>query len=115
MPGYRDSDTGFDPMGGSKRKLTRTEWALAIALIVMGAAMMAGGLAGDSAPWWLKRFRTVPIALAELLFAWTFWIRAREHSAAERYSPRALRLTALFFVLLAVATFVVSLLNSKGA
>jgi len=31
MPGYRDSDTGFDPMGGSKRKLTRTEWALAIA------------------------------------------------------------------------------------
>jgi len=115
MPGYRDSETGFDPMGASKRKPSRAEWVLAIALIVMGGVMLASGIAGDSAPWWLKRFRTVPVALAELLFAWTFWVRARTDNPAERFSPRALRLTALLFVFLAAATVVVSLLNSKGA
>jgi preprotein translocase subunit SecG len=114
MSGYRDDETGFDPMGGEKRKLTRTEWVLAIALIAMGVAMMARGILGDSAPW-LKRLGTWPIAAAELLFAWTFLVRARVNGPAERYSPRALRLTALLFVLLAAATIAVDILNSKGA
>lgn len=115
MSGYRDDDTGFDPMGAEKRKLTRTEWVLALALIVVGGAMMARGIIGDSGPSWLKQLGMWPIAIAELLFGWTFLVRAREASPAERFSPRALRLTALLFVCLAVATVAVSLLNSKGA
>ena len=114
MAGYRHSETGFDPMGGEKRKLTRTEWVLAIALIVMGGAMLARGILGDYAPW-LKRLGMWPVAAAELLFAWTFLVRARVNSPAERYSPRALRLTALLFVVLAAATVAVSVFNSKGA
>jgi len=114
MAGYRDSEAGFDPMGGEKRKLTRTEWVLAIALIVMGGAMLARGILGDHAPW-LKRLGMWPIAAAELLFAWTFLVRARVNGPAERYSPRALRLTALLFVVLAAATVAVSVFNSKGA
>ena len=114
MAGYRHSETGFDPMGGEKRKLTRTEWVLAIALIVMGGAMLARGIPGDHAPW-LKRLGMWPIAAAELLFAWTFLVRARVNNPAERYSPRALRLTALLFVVLAAATVAVSVFNSKGA
>ena len=115
MAGYRDSGTGFDPMGGEKRKLTRTEWVLVIGLIVMGGVMMARGILGDSGPSWLKQLGMWPIALAELFFAWTFWVRARLHGPGERYSPRALRLTALLFIVLAAATIAVSLLNSKGA
>jgi len=114
MAGYRDSEAGFDPMGGEKRKLTRTEWVLAIALIVMGGAMLARGILGDYAPW-LKRLGMWPVAAVELLFAWTFLVRARVNNPAERYSPRALRLTALLFVVLAAATVAVSVFNSKGA
>ena len=114
MAGYRDSEAGFDPMGGEKRKLTRTEWVLAIALIVMGGAMLARGILGDYAPW-LKRLGMWPVAAAELLFAWTFLVRARVNGPAERYSPRALRLTALLFVVLAIATVAVSMFDSKGA
>ncbi|MFL6752382.1 MAG: hypothetical protein ACJ8FL_04040 [Sphingomicrobium sp.] len=115
MPGYRDN-SNFQPFGTRQRKPTRMEWVLAVICIVMGGVLMASALAGDSAPVWLHKLRTLPIAVTELVLALMFWLRARANRPDESYSPRALRLTALFFVLLAALTAAVSLLDhSTGA
>ena len=113
MGSYHQSD--FDPMGGERRKPTRLEWLFAIAMIAMGGGMLARGILGGSAPAWLRLAGNWVVPAAELLFAWTLLVRARANGPAERFSPRSLRLTALLFVVLALATVAVTLLNSKGA
>jgi hypothetical protein len=109
MTGYRDTG-GYLPPYKRERPPTRLEWAVAGFAVLMAVVMMTRGIAGDSTPSLLKHFGLWPIALTEFLFAWTLWIRARVNGPEERHSPRSLRLTALFFVLLAAATIAVGLL-----
>jgi hypothetical protein len=111
--GYRDKYRLN--LSGRDRPPTKIEWVGAGVLILLGALMMARGIVGDAGPAWLRLMDMWPIAVSELVLAWLFWKRARNHSADERYSPRSLRLTSLLLVFLAVATIAVSFLNSKGA
>jgi hypothetical protein len=107
--GYRDKYR-LD-LSGRDRPPTRFEWVAAGALILMGALMMLRGIMGESSPGLLNLMDMWPIAASELVLAWLFWLRARNHSADERYSARSLRLTALLFAFLAAATIAVSFLN----
>ncbi len=98
-------------LSGRDRPPTKLEWVAAGALILMGLLMMLRGIMGEQSPTWLKLMDMWPIAASELVLAWLFWLRARNHSATERYSQRSLGLTALLFVFLAAATIAVSFLN----
>lgn len=102
-------------LSGRDRPPTKLEWVGAGFLVLMGLLMMARAVAGNAGLTWLRLIDMWPIAVSELVFAWLFWLRARNHSPEERFSPRALRLTAFLFVFLAVATIAVSLLNFQGA
>jgi|tagenome__1003787_1003787.scaffolds.fasta_scaffold20878242_7 hypothetical protein len=114
MAGYRQSN--YEPFGTRERKPTRMEWILVVLCIVVGGTVMASAIAGQTGPAWLHELRTLPLAVMELALALTFWLRARANRPDEVQSPRALRLTALFFVLLAAVTAAVTLLDhSKGA
>jgi hypothetical protein len=102
-------------LSGRDRPPTKSEWVATGFLVLMAALMMARAVMGESGPAWLKLVEMWPIAVSELVLAWLFLQRARRNGADERFTPRALRLAALLFAFLAVATIVVSALNSQGA
>jgi hypothetical protein len=102
MASYRDSETGFDPMG-RQRPATGFEKALAVVAIVAAIIMLAGAFShGKGGPAFLDYFDwgTAPLGLIQLGIAWTYIERAGANRPEERYSQRTLRWTALSFVFL---------------
>ena len=104
MAGYRDISS-YEPLG-RRRPSTRLEKTVAAFAFLAGLLMILGVFAdSQSAPAYLKAldWGMAPLGLVEFGMAWVYIERAKANRPEENYSPRALRLTALFFILLGVA------------
>ena len=104
MAGYRDT-SNYEPLG-RRRRSTRLEKTVAAFAFLAGLLIIVGVFAdSQSAPPYLRAldWGFAPLGLVEFGMAWVYFERARANRPEETYSPRSLRLTALFFILLGVA------------
>ena len=88
-----------------REPMTRQQKVVTTCAAIAGVFMIIGLFAaGKGAPPFLKAFDfgLAPLGLVEWFMAWTFIVRARANRPEERFSPRALRVSALIFFLLGV-------------
>ena len=113
MPGYR-GDSGFD-LSGRDHPPTRLEWAMVGIAIIVGILMLGISIFGESGPPWLRELRSLPMAVLMFAFAFIHYRRARANGPDERYSPRALRWSALLFLVIGALLVAITIPAIKGA
>jgi hypothetical protein len=112
---YRDN-SNYEPLG-RQRASTELEKAVAV-LAIIAALLMIVGVFADSkgAPAYVKAFDwgIAPLGLVQWGIAWTYIERAGANRPEENYSQRALRLTALAFVILGAIIVAVGVSHHFG-
>jgi hypothetical protein len=109
MTGYRDKSEVFGP----RDRPSRGEWLTLGVAVLMTAAILVSAIADRHGPDWLKHLGIAPVGIAEFMFAWTFFARARLSGKGERFTPRQLRGVAYIFVALGVLTVAFSLISNS--
>lgn len=105
MTGYRDKSEMFGP----RDRASRGEWLTLGVAVLMALAILSTAITGG--PGWYHRLGIAPVGIAEFMFAWTFFARARVNGKGERFTPRQLRGVAYIFVVIGVATVALGLIT----